>query len=229
MAPDPTGDQLQRIYTRRFPKEARAAKAAMWKVLVEEFLQRWLGSGDTVLDLGCGFGDFINAVRCRRRIGVDLNEEAAESLNPDVEFHAASISDLSFIEDGSIDVVFTSNVLEHLPDKAAVEETMQSVHDALRPGGTFIALGPNVRLVPGAYWDFWDHHVPISDRSLVELLEVIGFDVVDCIPRFLPYTTVSRLPQSPGLVRLYLRFRPAWWLLGKQFVVRARKGDGTPR
>ncbi len=223
MSPDPTGDQLQRIYTRRFPKEGRAQKAALWRVLVEEFFQKWIGSGDTVLDLGCGFGDFINAVKCGRRIGVDLNEEAADTIDGDVEFHAASIRDLAFIEDGTLDVVFTSNVLEHLTDKAAVEETLESVHDALRPGGTFIAMGPNVRLVPGTYWDFWDHHVPISDRSLVELLEVIGFEVVDCIPRFLPYTTVSRLPRSPGLVRLYLRFPPVWRLIGKQFVVRARK------
>ena len=179
-----------------------------------------------MLDLGCGFGDFINAVKGRRRIGVDLNEEAADGLDDGVEFHARSIRDLSFLPDGSLDVVFTSNVLEHLPDKAAVEETLASVHDVLRPGGTFIAMGPNVRLVPGAYWDFWDHHVPITERSLVELLEVIGFETLDCIPRFVPYTTVSRLPRAPWLVRLYLRLPLAWRLLGKQFVVRARKPGG---
>ena len=139
MMPDPTGDQLQRIYTRRFPKKGRAEKAALWRVIVEDFFQRWIGAGDTVLDLGCGFGEFINAVKCRRRIGVDLNEEAAESLDAGVEFHATNVRDLSFIEDGSLDVIFTSNVLEHLPDKGAVEETLASVHDALRPGGTFIA------------------------------------------------------------------------------------------
>jgi len=37
-----------------------------------------------------------------------------------------------------------------------------------------------------------------------------GYEVVEVIPRFLPYTTRSALPQSPWLVRAYLAFRPAW-------------------
>jgi hypothetical protein len=42
------------------------------------------------------------------------------------------------------------------------------------------------------------------------------------IPRFLPFTTKSALPQHPLLVRAYLAFRPAWRLLGGQFLVVAR-------
>ena len=34
--------------------------------------------------------------------------------------------------------------------------------------------------------------------------------------RFLPYTTKGRLPQTSGLVRLYLALPLAWRLLGKQ-------------
>jgi hypothetical protein len=36
------------------------------------------------------------------------------------------------------------------------------------------------------------------------------------VTRFLPYTTKGRLPQARRLVRLYLRFPPAWLVLGKQ-------------
>lgn len=43
------------------------------------------------------------------------------------------------------------------------------------------------------------------------------------IPRFLPYTTKSRLPQAPWLIRLYLRVPLAWWLLGKQALVVAER------
>ena len=42
------------------------------------------------------------------------------------------------------------------------------------------------------------------------------------MPRFLPYTTKSRLPQSAWLVRAYLRFPPAWRLLGGQTLLVAR-------
>ena len=85
-------------------------------------------------------------------------------------------------------------------------------------------LQPNVRLLPGAYWDFFDHHTPLTERSLVEALTMRDMDILRVIGRFLPYTTKSLLPQSPALVRLYLRFPPAWWLLGKQsFVLAVRR------
>ena len=64
---------------------------------------------------------------------------------------------------------------------------------------------------------------PESLEQLVEGVKLAGFLPVRVIPRFLPYTTRSWLPQSPLLVRLYLRFPPIWRVLGKQAVVIARK------
>jgi hypothetical protein len=58
---------------------------------------------------------------------------------------------------------------------------------------------------------------------MVEALEMTGFQIIELRAGFLPYTTKSRLPQSPGLVRLYLRLRPAQWLLGKQMFIVARR------
>lgn len=84
-------------------------------------------------------------------------------------------------------------------------------------------LQPNVRLLPGAYWDFFDHHTPLTERCLVEAVTMLEMNVERVIARFLPYTTKSLLPQSPALVRLYLRAPPAWWLLGKQSFVLATK------
>ena len=59
--------------------------------------------------------------------------------------------------------------------------------------------------------------------TLVEACESLGFEIVEVVPKFLPYTTRSALPQSPWLVRLYLMFPPAWRLLGKQTWFVARK------
>lgn len=218
-----TEDEVQRIYRKRFPEEALAAKSRTWSVIVGQFLSRWIKSTDTVLDLGCGYGEFLNHVRADRRIGVDINPDSPTHLDSGIEFFQKGVCDLSFLEDSTVDVVFTSNLMEHLPGKREVEQMVREAWRVLRPGGCFIMLGPNIRMLPGKYWDFWDHIVPISDRSLGELLENMEFEVADFYPRFLPYTTRSWLPKHPLLIRLYLSFPPAWWIMGKQFLIRARK------
>lgn len=76
------------------------------------------------------------------------------------------------------------------------------------------------------YWDFVDHYLPLSDRSLVEALEVRGFRAQVVIPRFLPYTMTGKMPAHPLLVRAYLGFPLAWRMVGKQFLVVAGKPAG---
>ena len=85
-----------------------------------------------------------------------------------------------------------------------------------RPGGRVIILQPNIRLVGGKYWDFLDHRTALTERSLVEAAELAGLTTLHVVTRFLPFTTKSRLPRAPALVRWYLRFPPAWLLMGKQ-------------
>ena len=211
------------LYAHRFDERARRAKDAVWAVLVDSYFQQWIRPDDCVLDVGCGFGEFLNHVRCRRRIGVDVSADAAAALDLAIEFHRAPATDLSMIADGTVSFAFTSNVMEHLPGKPAVERMVDEIRRVLVPGGSVMALGPNVRVIPGAYWDFWDHLVPISDRSLTELLETRGFQVERCYARFLPYTTRSALPQAPWLVRLYLRVPLLWRWFGAQFLIHARK------
>ena len=57
----------------------------------------------------------------------------------------------------------------------------------------------------------------------MQILQTLGFGVIDCRPRFLPYTTRSALPQATWLVRLYLGVPVVWRLLGRQFLVRAAR------
>jgi dolichol-phosphate mannosyltransferase len=214
---------LQEMYRARFPAPAKQVKEGVWKALVEAYLQRWVRPTDTVLDLGCGGGEFLKYVRCSRKIGVDLNPDSAQSLPPDVEFHLGRATELGFLPGEAVELVFASNLLEHLEHKEEAEQLLKEVRRVLKWRGHLLVMGPNLRFLAGTYWDFWDHRVPITDRSLAEILGVLGFRVENCIPRFLPYTTRSALPQRSWLVRGYLKMPVLWPLLGRQFLIRACK------
>ena len=221
-------EQLAQIYRHRFDDDDRAFKVAMWKVLCRDYFQRFVAPSDTVLDLGAGSCEFVNAIDATRKIAVDLNPDTPQSAE-DAEVLAQPVTDLSPVPDGSVDVVFSSNVLEHLDTKAAVLRTLQESHRVLRTGGTCIILMPNVRYLPGRYWDYFDHHTPLSHLSLAEGMTLAGFEVTQVIPRFLPYTVKSAgaAARRVGLVRLYLRVPWVWPLLGRQMLVVGTKPSAS--
>ena len=212
-------DDVARLYRHRFSAQEQIAKDRIWQVLVERFFQRYVAPDSTVLDLACGYGEFIRHVRAGRKIAVDINEDSGTRLRPEVEFHRAPATRLDFLPDDSVDFCFTSNFLEHLPSKLVVSEVLAEVHRVLRPGGRFMALQPNIRYAYAEYWDFYDHHTALSHLSAAEAFSLAGFDVVELIARFLPFSTKSALPKHPPLVRAYLACPWAWRWLGKQFLI----------
>ena len=191
--------------------------------ICREFLQRYIKTSDTVVDVACGYGEFLNNILANKKIAVDLNSDALKYLSSDVEFHQCKATDLGSVIAGTADAVFTSNFLEHLPDKKTLDEFLDQVMAALKPGGKYIILGPNLRYLPGQYWDFYDHHLGLTHLSLSEALKLKGFDIDVCIDRFLPFTTQGALPTHPWLVWLYLKMPFAWRFFGKQFFIVAKK------
>jgi len=218
-----TQEELESLYRHRFPEEELARKHAIWQVLCRQFFSRYVKATDTVVDIGAGYCEFINNIEAKRKIAVDLNPEVSRFAKPDVQVVNESCTAIAKLPAATADVVFMSNFLEHLPSKQMVLDTFREAHRILKQTGRIIILQPNIRFLYSEYWDFFDHHTALSDRSLVEGLQLAGFTPDVVIPRFLPYTTKSRLPQASWMVGLYLRFPPAWKLLGKQTLVVAHK------
>jgi SAM-dependent methyltransferase len=219
---------LHDLYENRFSPEDQAWKAVVWGILYERVFGPLIAPGDVVLDLGAGYCEFINTVRASRRIAVDLSSITSEHAAPGVEVRASSADKLDFLPDRSVNVVFTSNFFEHLPGKGALTQVAAECFRVLVPGGRVIAMGPNIRFLYDLYWDYYDHQVALSDRSVCELLAMTGFRIKRCEPRFMPYTVKSRLPRWPLLVNAYLALRPlSSAFLGKQFLVVAEKPNGA--
>ncbi|MGO4527059.1 class I SAM-dependent methyltransferase [Microvirga sp. 2MCAF35] len=214
---------VQEIYRTRFTDTGLQKRDRVWRVLCKEFFDPLIGSGKDVLDLACGYGEFINNVTAKSRTAVDINPDAPRYLRDDVKFVLTPGTDLSAVTENSIDVAFTSNFLEHLPTKSDCDHVLREVYRVLRPGGRFIVLGPNIRYAYKEYWDFYDHFLPLSHVSLEEGLRINGYDIDKVVDRFLPYTMKSRLPSADILVKLYVKSRLLWPLFGKQFLVVARK------
>jgi SAM-dependent methyltransferase len=214
--------ELQREYALRFANQAQY-RNAVWKVLTADFFQQFIPRNATLLDLGCGWGEFVNNIEAAKKYGMDLNPETRERLESDVELLEQDCSHEWPLATGSLDCVFTSNFFEHLRTKDDLRRTLQQIYRCLRPGGRLICMGPNIRYLPGDYWDFWDHYLPLTERSLREALELLGLRIEYSVSRFLPYQMSGRRPAPLPLVRLYLKLPIVWPIFGKQFLVIATK------
>ena len=74
-----------------------ARREVLWETLCEAFFQHLVPPVACVLELGAGYGHFINHIRCQSRIAVDKWPGFARYVNSDVIAHVGEVTDLSFI------------------------------------------------------------------------------------------------------------------------------------
>jgi hypothetical protein len=73
---------LEALYRVRF-RNQEAYRKQVCSVLAKYF-SRWIPSDSVVLDVGCGYREFINEVRCSAKFAMDLNPEARKQASADV-------------------------------------------------------------------------------------------------------------------------------------------------
>jgi SAM-dependent methyltransferase len=178
----------------------------------------FLPTGARILEIGAGTGQ--QALELRRRgfdvtaIEVANSNYSAHRVFPIIDYDGATIP----LPDTSVDVVFTSNVLEHVPCLARLHA---EIHRVLAPGGACI------HVLPTHTWRIW--------TTLTSYLEAISFSVSSLpllVPRSMPrraelrrlgdawYRTARHavglcLPRRHGergnvVTELWL-FHPRWW------------------
>ena len=201
----------------RFSEESR--RDVLWHTLWSAFFSKRIGDADCVLDLGAGYGQFINNVTARRRIAIDAWEGLKDHTAEGVESIVGDVADLSKINDGEVDYAFASNIFEHITQEK-LAEVLTALRRVLSSKGVLTILQPNYAYAFREYFDDYTHISVWSHISLPDFLDAHGFDVIETQPRFLPLTIKSRLPVSPLLIKAYLMspIRP----MGKQMLIVAR-------
>ena len=196
-----------------------AKRDVVWEALWRFHFNRIVPADGCVLDLGAGYGNFINHVQAMRRIALDVWPGFTQFLAPDVQAVVGPVTDLNFLADGSVDFAFASNLFEHI-SQAAFAQVLDGLRPKLSDRGTLNILQPNYRYAAREYFDDYTHVAIYSHISLADFLTANGYEVLQVVPRFLPLTVKSRMPVSPWLIAAYLAspIKP----LGKQMFIRAR-------
>lgn len=142
-----------------------------------------------VLDVGCGTGFYIKewlSLGVAVVEGLDISDEATMRLRralPDVAVHTADIGDPAAVipRNARFDVVSAFDVLFHIVDDVRYQTALESISQALRPGGYFLHSDNFLHGPTREFGDYW------KSRSLSDVesaLTKVGFEIVRRVPMF---------------------------------------------
>src|SRR5215475_715834 len=130
----------QEYFQTRFSEDTR--RDVMWETLCRFYFSRLISPTDSVLELGAGYGCFINHVTAKRKIAVDAWDGFVKHLQPGIESRVGDVTDLSFLGPASINFVFASNLFEHITQQE-LAHVLSELKRILGPNGTLNILQPN--------------------------------------------------------------------------------------
>jgi ubiquinone/menaquinone biosynthesis C-methylase UbiE len=210
--------QEQRRASAQYTDERRrywdefAASLDRWE-RIREYYQRTLASiygflippGMRVLELGCGPGDLLSALRPSRGVGIDFSErmvDRARSRHPEIEFLQADVQE--FVPHEKFDFIILSDLANDLWD---VQQTLELIK---------LCSTPSTRVILNAYSRLWEIPRKIAERlglakrqltqnwltkeDIENLLYLAGFETIRTFPAIMwPFWI-------PGLSRLCNRY-----------------------
>jgi SAM-dependent methyltransferase len=209
----------EEYFRTRFVYDPRRDK--VWKEVARYIQKKYIPEESRVLDLGAGYCDFINNIKAADRHALDIFSKLDHYAGEGVNTHSGTCTDLSVFEDDALDVVFASNLFEHLTHTELLQ-TISEIRRVLRKGGRLILLQPNFKYCYRTYFDDYTHLQIFTHDGMYDLLEMAGLRIEEIHGRFLPVNMKStlklNLPFLDLLVRLYLHM-PYKPLAGQMLVV----------
>ncbi len=178
------------------------------------YLQKWIGKGKKVLDLGCRDGMLTEFYREGNDVtGVDIDQKALELIHERLGIETLWL-DLNAewaFKEGSFDVIVACEILEHL---YVLDGFLDRLVATLKPGGVFIGSVPNafrmrnrVKFLTGREFETDPTHVRMFSYQKLKAVLLRLFSEVEIIPiqgKILPFLPVSK--SMPGrLNRLFAK------------------------
>lgn len=162
------------------------------RFLLRTLKKQMVGNTISVLDAGCGHGYFTYFLKKKgyHVVGVDISYKAIEKARascPEIEFKVCSLSDRLPFENNTFDVVWSTEVIEHIYD---VYTYIREINRVLKPKGLFVLTTPYHGLIKNlaiALFSYDKHFCNIegghirffSNRCLEGLFERFGFKVIE--------------------------------------------------
>ncbi len=181
--------------------------------LAHHIAERWFGRRGSLLDVGCGRGEFLSAFADLgyETAGIDISPKAPEFAPG----HKVAVADLEReplpYPDGTFDFAFSKSVVEHLHAPVVF---LEKINAALKPGGVAVVMTPSWEY---NYWGpfYIDHtHVtPFTAPSLTDAMTFAGFTRVRTIYFWqLPFLwhTPILLPLIKLFAKLPFRYAPMY-------------------
>ncbi|MDE3051302.1 MAG: class I SAM-dependent methyltransferase, partial [Nitrospirota bacterium] len=118
----------------------------------QRYMRFLIPEGLRVLEIGCGLGDLLAAVKPSRGLGVDLSDmmvKEASRRHPSLEFRVADCESLDL--DETFDVIILADVMGHLLD---VEAALRRLR---------VCCTPKTRIVIAYYNFLWEPFLRLTE------------------------------------------------------------------
>ena len=136
----------------------------------KNFFQIHIKETDHIAEFGCGGGLLLSKLKCRSKIGIEINPSAREHAE---KLGIRTVENLEELEDESLDVVISYHALEHCVNPYGI---VSEIYKKLRPAGKCVCVVPYEPLSYEFFKNDTSQHLYIwNQRTLGNLFRLTGF------------------------------------------------------
>lgn len=151
------------------------AEAENYNAYLAQLVRKQIAGATRVVDFGAGIGTFAQLLSAAGLdiVGVEPDSGQRQRL---LGKGIPCVSDISDVQDGWADAIYTVNVLEHIEDDRAI---LRTLHSKLKPGGKLFVYVPAFQLLYSTMDEKVGHCRRYGRTELTRKVKEAGFRIID--------------------------------------------------